>query len=732
MSKLFPNRFNVRCNKCKTSLAIGAGLTERQENSVPNLPTKSVFINWCKECCPHRISAPVSQPQVRVLTSDFKIMMPYEKENLPLVKSLPGARWNPADKTWSVSNKPEDRRRILEVADKIGLEVAPSLRKVELSQEAEFAKSCGLYDFQVEGVDWLAKKDRALLGDEMGLGKTAQALFSIPRNGSGLVICRASLIYNWKNECARWRKDLTPVVIRGRGNFRFPKAGELVIINPEILPNDFATRPNKNGNEQLEQYFARLSDWRNEIRSKYPDACNTNLVIDEAHDFKNRKAARTRKVREIGMVAERVTGLTGSPLTNRPDDLYGVLDTLGLSKEVFGSFGRFQELFNAFHNGFAYQYGKPNAIVPELLRRSMIRRLRKDVLQQLPSKFYTNMVVGNDNTKLKARLDEMWSKWEGSLVDVGDLPAFEEFASIRAELAASRIDAMVEYVENCEEQECPLLVFSAHLAPLDALLCRDGWAVISGETKPERRQQIVDDFQAGRLKGVGLTIRAGGVGLTLTHAAKALFVDLDWTPAANWQAEDRICRIGQTKSSVEIIRMVSDHELDLHIQNMLIDKIDTIVKAIDNTVSGQVNPGRSIHDEPKGETEEEYQARMQRLANFEQEQDAKLKEEAKQRAKSKVDGIHRRESAKVKSQPLPLTPERSEQVRRAFKYMLGVCDGAQERDGQGFNKPDASVAHCLLTAGLENQQELEAAQMMLCRYHRQLSASYPLIFRNAA
>jgi hypothetical protein len=64
--------------------------------------------------------------------------------------------------------------------------------------------------------------------------------------------------------------------------------------------------------------------------------------------------------------------------------------------------------------------------------------------------------------------------------------------------------------------------------------------------------------------------------------------------------------------------------------------------------------------------------------------------------------------------------------------MLGVCDGAHQRDGQGFNKPDAVVAHCLLTAGLETDQELEAGFMILSRYHRQLKDRFPLIFRNAA
>ena len=722
---MFMNRFAGKCNNrnCNAKVAANEGFTQKIDNR---------YVVWCKTCCPERIGAAPVQNQIRVLTSDCKIIMPYEVANLPLVKSLPGARWNANEKCWSVSTEPADRRRILEVADKIGLEVAPTLRVTEICDQAKMAQEAGLYAFQVEGVDWLSQKRKALLGDEMGLGKSAMSLMIIPKGGAAMVICRAGLKYNWKNECQKWRKDLTPVVLDGRNNFRWPKSGELVIINNDILPDEFNKRPNKGRTESNDTYFARLQAWRDELKANNPDAANTQLIIDEAHDYKNRKAARTRKVKEIGMMTAKTTALTGSPLTNRPDDLFGVLDTVGVAKEVFGSFDRFQSLFNAVHNGYGIEYGKPNPIVPELLRRVMLRRRRSEVLKQIPAKTYTPLVVGNTSSRLTAKLDEMWKGWEGFILNAGSLPPFEQFASIRADLAESRIEAMIDYVENAEEQECPLLVFSAHLAPLDALIGRDGWAIITGDVKPERRQQIVDDFQAGRLKGVGISIRAGGVGLTLTRAHKALFVDLDWTPASNWQAEDRICRIGQTANTVEIIRMVSDHPLDIHVQNMLVDKIDTINRSIDQSIQGEVNQGRSVNADPQGETEEEFQARMQRVAQMEANNAAEEQRKAKEYAKSRVSGIHARESARMSRQMLPLTPERSEQVRQAFSFMLNVCDGAVQRDGQGFNKPDAAVAHCLLTAGLDTTEELEAGFMILSRYHRQLSERYPTLFRNAA
>ena len=724
---MFPNRYAGKCNNptCKVHVGAQQGFTQKINGR---------YVVWCKECVPEQIKSSIS----RVLTTDGKIICGYEPQNLDLIRSIPGARWDNTNKWWNVSLDMADRRRLLEVAEKIGLEIPQALRTIEVTEEAQNATNAGLYPFQVEGVNFLAHKNKAILGDEMGLGKTVQSLMGIPTVlGAALVICRAGLKYNWLDEVKKWRPDLTPVVLNGHGSFRWPEIGEVVIINNDILPEEFNT-PKKNKNEPMEKYWERLAVYRKSLKERHRQASYVNLIIDEAHDYKNHDAARSRKVKEFVKLAYKMTALTGSPLTNRPEDLWGVLSVMGLAKEVFGTWERYQTLFNArtvLVRGRGrlvnkIEWGKPQPIVPELLRRVMLRRLRAEVLPDLPPKTYTNLLVGNTDPSLKKALNDLWEVWGTAIEIDGQLPPFEQFSAIRARLAQSRIPAMLEYVENAEEQEVPLVVFSAHLAPLDALLGRPGWAVINGVTSSEKRQEIVRAFQAGHLKGVGVSIRAGGVGINLTHAWKALFVDLDWTPAANWQAEDRLDRIGQKSTKVEIIRMVSDHPLDIHIQNMLVDKIDTIVKAIDLAIAGE-----KIEAKPAGqkdETQEEFHARMERVIERAEADAAKRKIQAeadlKTVAKGKVGAIHGREKARSKKVMLPLTPERIQAVRNSFKYMLSVCDGAKELDGVGFNKPDAVVAHWLLSAGLEDDMELESAQLILSRYHRQLGESFPVLF----
>lgn len=720
---LSKNQFAGKCNNpvCRKQVDAGAGYRQQINGR---------WVVWCSACVPERITSSSPKEVRRELTANGEIHMPYEPENLTILRSMPGARWNPTGKFWTVSTADSDRNRVLELADRIGLKVADELRAISFTESAQNALYVGLYPFQVEGVNWLSKQSNALLGDDMGLGKSVQALMSLPSDGYGIIVAPAGLKYNWLDECKKWRDDLTCTVIEGRGNFRLPRKNEIVVVNYDILP-DWLLTPKKPSTQSQHDYYASLNTWRGDLKMNHPGIELVTLIVDEAHKVKNYKTKQSQKVKNLSSICKNTWGLTGTPLVNRPTDLYGVLDSLNLVHKVFGGLSRFRTLFNAWQDRFGWKYGDPQPIVPELLRRVMLRRKRDEVLPDLPTKTYTTLTVGDVDPALRRQMDEMWDEFGGVVEIDEELPPFEKFSKLRHDLAKSRIEAMLEYAENTEEQDVPLVVFSAHLPPLDALLVRDGWAVISGDTKPERRQEIVRDFQAGKLKGVGVSIKAGGVGLTLTRAWKALFVDLDWTPAANTQAEDRICRIGQKANKVEIVRMVSDHPLDIHVNNLLSKKMAIIQASIENSVAGAV---KQYADRPAtaGETEEQFQDRMARIVAAQQELDAKqqAEKENNQKAlgKAKAGRIHEREKARATRSILPLTEKRVVAVKDAFRYMLSVCDGAHAKDGQGFNKPDAGVARYLVWAGLENQTEIEAAYYMLTHYHRQLADKWPILF----
>ena len=711
---IFVNRYPSACSNkaCGQAFGIGQGYVQKTNGS---------YVPWCKNCVPEKIGSSKSTPVRREITEDFKIFMPYEPENILLVKSLPKAKWNPNDKFWGVSSDLADRRRILEVANLIGLDIPSGLKLPEEEKPKLEFDTSELYPFQIEGSTFCLQKSKCLLGDEMGLGKSVQALMALSKNSPAMIICRAGLKYNWLDEIKRWRPDSKPVVISGKDNFCWPENGEIIIINHDILPKEFQC-PAKIKGEIKSAYMDRVKTFRKELRAINSKACEVELIIDEAHDFKTYSSQRSKKVKEICRMVKKVIGLTGSPLTNRPSDLYGVFDTLGLAGETFGTFDRFKTLFNARDEVVNRQgqtatvWGLPNPIVPELLKRVMLRRLRKDVLPDLPSKTYTNLFV-DLGSRLKKQMDGLWEDWKGLMEQKGELPPFTCFSAIRKEIATSRVDAMLEYVEDAEDQQIPLVVFSAHLAPLDALLTRPGWAVISGDTPPEVRQEIVRSFQNNKLKGVGVSIRAGGVGITLTNAWKVLFVDLDWTPAANWQAEDRVARIGQKSNKVEIVRMVSNHVLDLHVHELLAQKIKVIQDSIDGNIQGK----KVISNVSNVETDEQFENRINNVVEIQKQFEKNL-------AKTKVQEIYNRE--KEKSCPVVLDKKIIESIKKAFNHMLSVCDGAISEDDVGFNKPDSAIAHWVLSAGLETDEELQTAHFILNRYKRQLKTKFPALFRS--
>lgn len=589
MPTAIPNRYAGPCVKC--------GQYVPSEGDAQGVAVKEVsgWRRYCRGCSPVKPSQPAPVITERKLTVDGRVIMPFDRDALPLLRSLPGAFFdgNASPKCWRVSLAPADRHRLLEVADILKLEVPAELRNLPMSEQSQNAQRAGLFGFQVFGVDWLSKGDKRLLADDMGLGKTVQTLVAVPEGMGILAVVPSGVKYNWMDEARKWRPDLTVTVIEGRGNFRLPAKGELVIINFDILP------------DYLEPVKRTPDSKAWEVEVRWPTAAMTDhaktclLVVDEAQRVKNIDTGRHKRVKGLAMSFGKVWFLTGTPLENRPEDLYGVLEAGQMALQVFGGWRRYVERMGGVAKTImkynpktkrkeakfvGYEWGTPAPEVPELLRRVMLRRTRAEAMPDLPQKVYTT-VKCDVPEHLRHQMDNLWEQWGDLMVDLPmnerELPPFEEFSRLRAELAESRIPALLELVEEHEDNNVPLVVFSSHLKPLHALGARNGWAVIDGSTPAAARQGVVRDFQAGLLKGVAVSTRAGGVGLTLTRAWKAIFVDLDWVPGQNQQAEDRICRIGQTAQKCEIVRLVSDHVLDIHVVELIAWKVSLIEAAVE-------------------------------------------------------------------------------------------------------------------------------------------------------
>lgn len=759
----FPNKRAGQCIVCEISVAAEAGLVFKKDGG------------WRVVCnssqCQVRAlgaAAPASGPVVRELRADGVIVMPYDAAATPIIKGMPGARplknddaRRTRDAFWIVSTAAADRMRVLEAATRLGLAVAPELLVVQHAPSTDEAVARavngGAYKYQLEGVEWLASHPRALLGDDMGLGKTAQTLWA--HDGQGLlVICPSTLKLTWKAEASRWRPDLTPVVCEGRGSFVIPAPGQIVMINYDIMPlvltadgyvawvekirtsdkiaKTAATMIGKD--RSLDHATAIEKATAAEVaktqhvvltETQFAQLAKCTIVVDEAHRVKNYKAKRSIAVKAMREASARCWSLTGTPLPNRPFDLYGVLETCGMDREVFGGFGGFLKAFGGHKSKWGgYEFDGPDASVPEKLRRVMIRRLKTEVLKDLPSKIRSTMVVNDLPAALRRQMDRAWDEWTGEDAERSELPDFSEFSEIRAALASSRIDAMHEWCEDREEEGAPVLVFSAHRAPVEAAGAREGWGAILGDTPIAERQRLVEAFQAGKLKGLALTIVAGGVGITLTRASCALFVDLDWTPANNLQAEDRMVRIGQLATCVQIVRMVSNHVLDAHVHALLDQKMALVEAAVERTVAYEIpKAAANTAVTTVEETAEAFEARMAARVAVRLQAVADLeREEAHRKIKSALGRMGSTPDFQV---PDSFSDEVAEALRGAVTFLAEQCDGAVDKDGVGFNKPDAAMGRWLACTGMADLASLQLAWAISRKYVRQAGKMFPAAYK---
>ena len=457
----------------------------------------------------------------------------------------------------------------VDAADARAIEVDAKLRAIGKA----------LYPFQASGVSWLAPRKKALLGDDMGLGKTVQALTAAPVGAPIVVVCPAVAKGVWVREAKRFRPDLTPVALDGRGSFRWAQPGEMIIVNYDILPGTKAERKGFSATLPADLAVAPKG---------------TVLISDEAHALKASGTHRTsqfRALRDCALAADgRVWLLTATPILNRASELWAVLQAMGAARDVFGSFDNYKRLWNAEDGRFGIEWGEPSPEVATRLQTVMLRRMKHEVLPELPAKIFRDIEVNGLSASVKKLCDATLAALEAIDADIGKALAnaeknenrritFRQFSEAREALALAKLPSAIELVEAYEDAGEPVVVFSAHRAPIDVLGQRLGWAVITGDTPAHVHTEIEDAFQAGKLKGIAATIKAGGVAITLTKACNALFIDEEWNPALNSQAQDRVCRIGQSRGVI-ITRLVAKHALDRRIAELLAEKTLIIDGAI--------------------------------------------------------------------------------------------------------------------------------------------------------
>ena len=404
------------------------------------------------------------------------------------------------------------------------------------------------YEHQKEGIKFLLSRKKAILADDMGLGKTIQAVVSTLATESKkvLIICPSSTKINWEREINMFGEYDTSI-IQGRKW----KPAKYTIINYDILKNFHTVK--KRGEKPIEELTQILDE-------KFD-----TLIVDEAHYLKNYKSIRGSIVTDLVKKTdfENVWLLTGTPVANRPKDLYNLLKIIGhpladnwqfYVKRYCDAKNFKKRLKNGKIKNIWLVDGNSN--LGELsirIKNKVLRRMKEEVLD-MPDK--TIIPVFNQlSSKEWVEYDNLWEEYlikrkeqkkRGSPQrDLVELILLRQFIAMKA------IPNTIELVDNAIEEGKKVIIFTTFNDELLDLqeYYGNNCVVHNGSMSSKEKQSSVDEFQNNPNKKVFIgNIMSAGVGITLTAADTVIFNSFDWVPGNNEQAEDRSYRIGQNNN----------------------------------------------------------------------------------------------------------------------------------------------------------------------------------------
>jgi len=458
-----------------------------------------------------------------------------------------------------------------------------------------------LFEHQKIGIKFLKKKKRAILADEMGLGKTLQAIRAVEDSrAKTLVVCPASLKINWQREIQMDCPEDDVFIINGRKINDTEILSKWIVINYDII--------------------ASHKEW---LIPMIESGEIENIILDEAHYIKGR-SIRAKATLEITKNAKMIFCLTGTPLLNRPIELWNLLVAIKhpmtevkaartqYSKMFCGGYLRVipPTMWRKYPIRFWDESGATNlGYLRKSLMGYMVRRKKNKVLN-LPAKVID--VIEVKMTPAQRRIyDNAWDSYmeylklnpPENLKNIIATRQLVEVQKLKQVCSKMKIEKIVEDAKNAIEQGEKVIVFTQYVDTLERI--KAGMkkikydfgkteygkpklelievVVLSGATKQPDRQKAVDAFQKDeRVKVFIANIKAGGVGITLTEASVVMFADMDWTPEVHSQAEDRAHRIGQNRM-VNVHYYVTQDTIEMDIIELLAKKKQMVSEVIDGT-----------------------------------------------------------------------------------------------------------------------------------------------------
>jgi SNF2 family DNA or RNA helicase len=416
-----------------------------------------------------------------------------------------------------------------------------------------------LYPYQQDGIDFLMKAPAALLGDEMGLGKSIQAIAALRRlihQGEverALILCPKTIVFDWLYKFRVWAPDIRVVPIEG------PKR-----------------RREWYWRCKVHVFLIGYETWRVDMAEKLVDPSQFDMVIlDEVQRIKNPDTAIYQAV--SALQPKWRWGLSGTPLENKVEDLLGICSYL-----VPGLFP-------------STKAPPPRRVLHESLRPFLLRRSKTEVLKHLPPKHTQVQWLDMSHFQRQA-----WERaWHEARRDVNAAlsrdrrsvaakyyPLLKQICNMDPASGAScKMDYLERNLPELLEQGDKALVFSQYpnktLRPLMHRFRRFQTAIFDGDLSDWNRTILMHHFQKGDAPAVlAMSLKAGGVGLTLTRANHVYHFDSWWNPAVAEQAEDRVHRIGQQKP-VHVTTLLVRDTIEQKIHDILAEKRELFHEVLD-------------------------------------------------------------------------------------------------------------------------------------------------------
>ena len=427
-----------------------------------------------------------------------------------------------------------------------------------------------LRPYQKFGFQWMCTLDKlgfgGILADDMGLGKTIQAIAFLMAGREerkrqkeeryALIVCPASLVYNWENEIHRFAPGLSVVSVVGTATAR------------EMLVESSSS----------EDVLLTSYDLLKRDVEKYQKYSFTYMILDEAQNIKNHLTQAAKTVKQIS--SRRRFALTGTPIENSLSELWSIFDYL--MPGILNSYKKFK---NHYEQPIVCSQDEQAAVrLRRMIRPFILRRLKSEVLKELPDKL--EKVV---YSRMEEEQQKIYDANAQQLLDSLKNQSQEEFKTGKLEILAglvrlrqiccdpglvyenyskkaAKVETCMEIIRNARAAKSQVLLFSQFTRVLEVIQEhleqeKIGYYLLTGSTSKEKRAKMVEDFNQDKTPVFLISLKAGGTGLNLTAASIVIHFDPWWNVAAQNQATDRAHRIGQ-KQVVTVYKLIMKNTLE--------------------------------------------------------------------------------------------------------------------------------------------------------------------------